>query len=224
MAQGLTRRLDTRLRPTAVELECPLGVEQFGAVEDELRSRARLDRNGCCGYFPALASVPGIHNDLPACRRFATCLPQLRVAGVVYGFNFLRLSLVAQSGDPAYHLDSDAASALGGDVATLRGRRVSRLLLNLSSEIGRTLRYLDVDPFSVDLAREGSYVCAADPVPLDCYARSAVIPPRRETSVAGLAFVSNRVLHSGVDDTGGHFVAAYGVETSASFERVAEAA
>lgn len=142
----------------------------------------------------------------------------------MYGFNFLRLSLVAQSVDPAYHLDSDAASALGGDLATLRGRRVTRLLLNLSSEIGRTLRYLDVDTFSIDLAHEGSYVCAADPVPLHCYAQSAVIPPRRGTSVAGLAFVSNRVLHSGLDDACGHFVAAYGVETSAGFERVAEAA
>jgi hypothetical protein len=224
VVQALTQRLDARLAPTAVELECPLGVEHFDAVEDELRTWARSDRDGCCGYFPALASLPGIRNDLPACRRFATCLPLLRVAGVVYRFNFLRLSLVAQSVDPAYHLDSDAASALGGDVATLRRREVRRLLLNLSSELGRTLRYLDVDPFSVDLAREGSYVCASDPGPLHRYARSAVVPPRRGTSVAGLVFASNRVLHSGVDDVGGHFVAAYGVESSASFERVAEAA
>jgi hypothetical protein len=218
--EGLTQRLNAHLCPMLIELDCPLGVERFDAVEDELRARARLDGDGCCGYFPALRSLPGIHNDLPACRRFAAHLPLLRHAGVAYRFNFLRLSLVAQSVDPIYHLDTDAASALGGDVTTLRRRRVMRLLLNLSSESERTLRYLDVDPFSVDLASEGSYVCVADPAPLHGYARSAVIPPRRGTSVAGLVFVSNLVLHSGVDDTGGHFVAAYGVETSASFEGV----
>lgn len=56
MSRGLTRRLDTRLRPTAVELECPLGLEHLDAVEDELRTWARSDRNGCCGYFPALGA------------------------------------------------------------------------------------------------------------------------------------------------------------------------
>lgn len=38
---------------------------------------------------------------------------------------------------------------------------------------------------------------------------TAVIPPRQDPSVHGLAFVSNRVLHSGVDDEFGRFIAAY---------------
>jgi hypothetical protein len=42
---------------------------------------------------------------------------------------------------------------------------------------------------------------------------TAVIPPRYGASVNGLVFVSNRVLHSGVDDERGHFIAAYGRET-----------
>ena len=41
-------------------------------------------------------------------------------------------------------------------------------------------------------------------------------PPRHGASVHGLAFVSNRVLHSGVDDESGHFIAAYGMETDES--------
>lgn len=34
------------------------------------------------------------------------------------------------------------------------------------------------------------------------------------TTVHGLAFASNRVLHSGLDDEHGHFIAAYGLETA----------
>jgi hypothetical protein len=45
-------------------------------------------------------------------------------------------------------------------------------------------------------------------------ARVAVIPPHVQTAVHGLAFASNRVLHSGVDREPGHFIAAYGFETA----------
>ena len=138
------------------------------------------------------------------------------LAGKVYGFNFLRLSSIQQSVDAAYHLDSDAASALTGDVATMGDRQVTRLLLNLSAESDRTLRYLDVDPWSVELRSEGSYVCAAGAASLERFARSVTIPPRLGASVAGLVFVSNLVLDSGVDDPSGHFLAAYGTETRAA--------
>ena len=167
----------------------------------------------CCGYFPALADRPGIHSDLPACRRFAEELPLIALAGKVYSFNFLRLSAIQQSVGAAYHLDSDAASALTCAVATMGDRQVTRLLLNLSAESDRKLRYVDVDPFSVELRSDGSYVCAADPASLERFARSVAIPRRQGASVAGLMFVSNLVLHSGVDDPSGHFLAAYGTET-----------
>jgi hypothetical protein len=224
VARRSIRRLDAHVRPTHVELECPIEVGDINAVEHELRAWAQVDRDGCRGYFPALGSLPGIHSDLPACRLFAARFPLVKHAGEEYRFNFVRLSLLAQSVEPAYHLDSDAASAVGGDLATLRRRRVRRVLLNLSSQAERTLHYLDVDPFSVELACEGSYVRAVDPAGLHVYARSAVIPARRGTSIAGLLFVSNQVLHSGVDDANGHFVAAYGAETSASLETVGAAA
>jgi hypothetical protein len=85
-------------------------VEQsITAAEDELRLGAIEDRDQCCGYFPALAGMSGIRAELPACRAFAEALPVISLAGVTYGFNFLRLSLVRQSADPAFHLDSDAA-------------------------------------------------------------------------------------------------------------------
>jgi hypothetical protein len=39
-------------------------------------------------------------------------------------------------------------------------------------------------------------------------------PARMGTTVHGLAFVSNRVLHSGLDGERGQFIAAYGMETA----------
>lgn len=175
-------------------------------------ARAALDRDRCCGYFPALKGVEGIDCDLPACHEFATSLPTISHGGTEYRHNFLRLSLAQQSVDPAYHLDSDAATALSGDVKTLRQRRVERLLLNLSSRSERTLHYLDVDSSCVELFMDGSYVRAADPRGLAERALTASIPPRSGAHVAGLIFAANLVLHSGVDDLGGHFVAAYGLD------------
>jgi hypothetical protein len=133
---------------------------------------------------------------------------------MTYGVNFLRLSLVCQRPDPASHLDSDAATALTGDVGSLYERDVLRLLLNLSSQEERVSHYLDVDPRTTDLVAEGPYVRAKDPERLRTRARVAVIPPRLGTTVHGLAFASNRVLHSGVDGERGRFIAAYGVETA----------
>jgi hypothetical protein len=57
-------------------------------------------------------------------------------------------------------------------------------------------------------------VRAKDPERLQTRARVAVIPPRIGTTIHGLAFASNRMLHSGLDGEHGHFVAAYGIETA----------
>jgi len=156
----------------------------------------------------------GIRTDLPACRAFANALPAISHAGVLYGFNFLRLSVVSQRSDPAFHLDSDAATALTGDVNSLSEREVLRLLLNLSDQEERILHYLDVDPRSTNLVAVGSYVRAKNLERLRSRARDAAIPPRSGTTVYGLTFASNRVLHSGVDGEHGHFIAAYGMETT----------
>lgn len=140
-------------------------------------------------------------------------MPSIQHCGAEYRFNFIRLSLTQQSVDPAFHLDTDAATALTGDVRTLTQRRVGRLLLNFSSHSQRVLHYLDVDPHCVGLISDGSYVRVASPLGLMERALSVVIPARSGSCVAGLAFIANVVLHSGVDDTGGHFVAAYGIDT-----------
>jgi len=87
------------------------------AVERELRICARVDRDGCCGYFPALAGVDGSVTELPARIEFARRLPLISYAGAAYSFSFLRLSLGQQSVEAAFHLDSDADNALR---ATLR--------------------------------------------------------------------------------------------------------
>ena len=224
MAVQITRPLAAIHRPVAVEIDLPGLVERATGAELELSARAALDRDGCCGYFPALEGVDGIDCDLPACHAFAASLPAIDHGGREFRFNFLRLSLKRQGVDPAYHLDSDAATALSGDLTTIGRRRVQRLLLNLSSRSERTLHYLDVDSRCVDLVADGSYVRAADPRGLADHALTASIPPCRGSHVAGLLFAANLVLHSGVDDASGHFVAAYGIEEidyTASAERAA---
>jgi hypothetical protein len=209
-------RLAADHHPVAVTFDLPGLPQSLTEVESELGARAARDRNGCYGYFPALEGAPGIDSNLPACLSFGTRWPSITHRGTEYLFNFIRLSLMQQSSEPAFHLDSDAATALGGVVATLRQRRVARLLLNLSSRSGRTLHYLDVDPYSVELISEESYVRAAEPSGLVEHEFVMVIPPRRGSRVSGLAFTSNLVLHSGVDDAHGHFVAAYGMDAKDS--------
>jgi hypothetical protein len=216
VAAGIVRPLEAGRHPTAVELAVRPMSADVAAVERELRTRAGSDRDRCFGYFPGLNGASGIASDLPACRAFARRLPELVVRGAPFRFNFLRLSLVQQSARAAYHLDSDVATAITGDVATISQRHILRLLLNLSARSERTLHYLNVDPGSVELIVEGCYIRVADPDAFRPHSLVARIPPRRGSRVHGLVFASNRVLHSGVDDELGHFVAAYGAEEDAS--------
>jgi hypothetical protein len=213
MRQAIFSRLDVGYHPTPIALHVPYFAQGAPDAEKELRKRARYDFDKCCGYFPALAGADGIVSDLPACRMFATEVPQITHDGSVYQFNFLRVSLVQQSSEPEFHLDSDATTALTGDAATLRRRHVLRMVLNLSAVSQRALHYLDIDSQSIELIARGGYVKAARTESLDDKVLTAVIPRRRGASVHGLVFVSNRVLHSGVDDESGHFIAAYGMET-----------
>jgi hypothetical protein len=213
MRQRILSRLAVAHHPTPIALHVPYFDHGARAAEKELRSRARYDVDKCCGYFPALQGTDGIVSDLPVCQMFAAELPRITHNELVYDFNFLRVSLVQQSSKPEFHLDSDATTALTGDAATLRGRHVLRMVLNLSAVSRRRLHYLDIDPWSIELEARGGYVRAARMEWLDDDVVTAVIPPRRGGSVHGLVFVSNRVLHSGVDDESGHFIAAYGMET-----------
>ncbi len=215
IVQRSVRPLAAHRHPAIVAFVIPGIAEASTAAASELRERALIDRDRCCGYFPSLAGAPGIHVDLPACAEFAIRLPEIRSAGAVYRFNFLRLSLVRQSSVPAYHLDSDADTAITGDVARLGERRILRLLLNLHQRSDRAVHYIDVDPSSVALAAQGSYLCVAEPAAVRSHARVLTIPRRRDATVHGAAFASNLVLHAGVDDAEGHFVAAYGIDAAA---------
>jgi hypothetical protein len=203
-----------RPRPVSIELDA-VAIEQVEDAERELARHARADGNKCWGYFPSLTRHPGIHTDLPACRELAGVLPEIRWSGRTYQFNFLRLSLVGQSRQAMYHLDSDAATALTGDPATLTRREVGRILLNLSTTQERRLYYLDLDVSAVALRREGSYVRAADQAQVAQHVACAAVPPRSGQTVHGIGFMASRVLHSGVDGPHGHFVAAYGYDRQA---------
>jgi hypothetical protein len=204
-------RLPAALRPSPVTAELPT-IRHVDAAERELRRHAQADDHQCWGYFPSLTGQPGIHADLPACQDFASVLPEITAAGAHYRFNFIRLSLRCQSPQTAYHLDSDAATALTGDPATLGRRRVGRILLNLSTTEERSLYYLDLDVSAIALTRQGSYVRAADQKLAARHAVRAAIPPRSGRIAHGITFMANQVLHSGVDGPRGHFVVAYGYD------------
>jgi hypothetical protein len=210
-------RLPAALRPVPVAVTLP-AIGLVDEAEHELRQHAQADAHRCWGYFPSLTGRPGIHVDLPFCRDFADAVPEVAGAGARYRFNFIRLSVggsnctAARSPQPSYHLDSDAATALTGDPATLDQRDVGRILLNLSPTGERTLHYLDLDVSATALTHEGAYVRPADPTAPAGYAARATIPPRSGRIVHGIRFVANRVLHSGVDGPHGHFVAAYGYD------------
>ena len=204
--------LSASWQPQTFQIRMGLDSHVLEAAWIELVRRAVEDPNRCCGYFPALAGRPGILDDLPACRRFAAAYPKIELRGFDLCFSFIRVSLRRQAVDPAYHLDTDAATAVTGDPATLGERLVSRVLLNLSARQERVLHYLDLDPSTTTLAIESSYACLGDDNARESRERHIAIPRRSGDAVHGVSFVANRVLHSGVDDHRGHFVAAYGRE------------
>ena len=74
--------------------------------------------------------------------------------------------------------------------------------MNLSAHSDPTLHYLNVDPGSVELAVDGAYVRATDPSGLRGYGLIATIPRRRDSTVHGVVFASNLVLHSGDNGNG----------------------
>ena len=203
-------------RPQTLQIRMGFDPDVLEAARFELVQRAVKDANRCCGYFPALAGRPGIIDDLPACQRFEAAHPEIETSGFVLRFSFIRISLRRQALDPAYHLDTDAATAVTGDPATLGQRLVRRVLLNLSASQERLLYYLDVDPSATTLAVESSYARLGNEHAREGRERHIAIPRRVADTVHGVNFVANRVLHSGVDDDAGRFVAAYGRESNAS--------
>jgi hypothetical protein len=90
-----TVRLAASRRPRVVRLSLP--ADYIEAVGCELGGMARLDRDGCSGYFPSLEGQPGIVSDLPASRMFAARHPRVVAGGEVYGFSFLRFSSARQT-------------------------------------------------------------------------------------------------------------------------------
>ncbi len=200
--------------PRIIDVELP-DAALIEAVGTELTDRAKGDQDSCFGYFPSLASMADIESDLPMSKRMRTTLPSIEVAGLRLDFNFVRRSLIRQSGDSPFHLDTDANTALTGDVDTLQERLVWRLLLNLSDQHTRRLSYLDKDPLELPLQTKGGYLhCPADAVDPGTI-RHIDLKPRDGKLAQAVLFCSSRVLHTGTDSEAGHFVAGYGAEEPA---------
>lgn len=208
------KQLSEVFQPQLLTLKLNIDQNVIDRAYKELTQHAKGDKNKCFGYFPGMRK-DDISHDLPACKNFAVKLPQLIIEGRQFDFNFMRLSLIKQEGTSPYHLDTDAATALTGDIETLGDRLVWRLLINMHEHSSRTLGYLNVDPTSTLLDDDGSYVHCVDQEAEKQSARSISIPPRQGTAVHGVLFCASRVLHTGKDDNDGHFVMGYGCEEPA---------
>jgi hypothetical protein len=145
--------------------------------------------------------------------------PLIEIDELSLAFNFCRYSDRRQStlvpgSEGIFHLDSDAATALTGDLGSLgtsHAKPVWRLLLNLHPERARTLAYADVDSTNVPIALDGNYAyCPPEAMPPGTV-RTLEIPRRVGGTTLGVLFLSSQVLHSGRDDEHGHFVAGYGI-------------
>lgn len=207
-----TRSLQAAFQPKLVTIELSCRPEALREAEAELRSHSLADDNHCYGYFPGMKANQGVDANLPHSQRFAQAVPTLFMDDKLLQFNFMRMSLVRQHGDSPFHLDSDAATALTGDVDTVSERLVWRLLLNVSDDHPRTLAYVDVDPSTVTLTSQGGYIHCEDAKLTAKYKKTIAIPPRRDLRVSGVLFCASRVLHTGQDDEHGHFVMGYGCE------------
>lgn len=199
------------IMPCILDIELP-DSDLIDDVHAELTRRAASDPDRCFGYFPALNGVDGIDSDLPASKLLEARLPQIEVKGLQLNCNFFRRSLIRQSGDSPFHLDTDADTAVTGEVDTLSTRLVWRLLINLSVEHSRKLAYLDEDPERLLLQARGGYVhCPDDTIDPDIV-RCIDLKPREGRLAQAVLFCSSRVLHTGADGEAGHFVAGYGTE------------
>ncbi len=184
----------------------------IGEAEIELGGRARFTPEKCYGHFPHTTDMFGIATDLPASKQLVDARPDLMVNGKLLPFNFLRLSLIKQLAQAPFHLDSDAETGLTGEVETVLDRTVWRALLNLSRTHPRKLTYLNVDPITLPLEKVGGYVQCSKKEVNQRAIRSLSIPHRRGTQTFGAILCVSQVLHRGVDDEWGHFIASYGAE------------
>lgn len=205
--QGLSKEF----LPQLVSVKLPVASEAIEAAERELSIKASSDTDRCYGYFPGM-SRDGIGNNLPLSQKFAQNAAKLMVNGKSVDFNFLRLSLIDQPSISPFHLDSDSATALTGDIATMADRLVWRLLLNLSDSKTRTIIYLDLNPSLVQLKNDRGYISYPSELITNNLICSVELQARKGDVVNGVLFCASRVLHAGKDMGGGHFVAGYGVD------------
>lgn len=203
--------LPSQFQPKLVTITLPDGSDDLiNAVQSELTRFAKKDANQCWGYFPALKEK---NQGLEASKKLSQELSVIEQGGKQLSLNFARISLIQQTGDSPFHMDSDSKTALTGDVDSINSRLVWRLLINLHPGQSRTLGYLDLDVSKLTLTTDGGYIHYTGDTTK--YERGIVIPARQGSVVQGVLFCASRVLHTGKDSEEGHFVAGYGCEEAA---------
>lgn len=114
--------LPKQFAPVVVSLAITKDMnELINTAKRELHTFAEKDPNKCWGYFPALKEK---NNGLTAAKAFHEALPVVDQAGKKLSLNFIRTSLIQQTGSSPFHMDSDSRTALTGNVATINSRLV----------------------------------------------------------------------------------------------------
>ena len=201
--------LDSRFAPRLVRVGEFEGKDKRPLVNRtarELRTRANNDETGCYGYFPGV-NFPGVEHNLPASIALADAVPKVQVEELVASFSWLRFAVTPQFGYGEFHLDANSGSGVGD----MSEKTCWRVVVNLSTE-PRALRYLNVDPTSIDLKNVGNHRYSEGVLP-DEYKARLDIPGHSRKGFFGAVLAVNRVLHSGADTEQGHFLASYGVES-----------
>ena len=199
-------------QPRLVSLVLPGLSSVLLAAKQELIDKTKADANKCMGYFPGLKKSPlakAVDFDFPSCREFAEAFPSVQLGNETFMFNFVRMSLVRQAGDFPFHLDTDAASAMGGTEQTIATKEVWRILLNMSDTGSRKLEYIDQPSEDFEIEFHKGYLHTPDKEALN-FVRSVDLLPRRGDTVSAVVLCASKVLHTGRDDDKGHFVAGYG--------------
>jgi hypothetical protein len=201
---GHEPRIDQSFLPSGIVRYFP-DTDLLSGVTDELEFNALSDIDACSVY--SSYANGGSNRGLVLSEKFARQNSALPMNGLEdFSFGFLQLSLFPQKSMHGLYVESNSVSGIGEQ--TLHSRSW-RAILNLG-HYARKMTY-SVQPLSqlelVDVG--GLRTCDDYNTKL---VRSLILPPRNSGRVFGLTFCASEVLHGGLDDENGHFIASYGLE------------
>lgn len=193
-----------------VHVELPFTRERLlQASKEELTAIAEADPDGCAVYLPSARERPGL--SLVQTAKFARQFSIVRLGfrGLTHELGLLRLSLRQQPALNGLHLDSVTRTGIADSGAARRSldRRLWVVILNLSDEHERTLRYSKQSPDALEFIDSGGLLTCSDFD--EDQVGEITINPRTREKVFGASFCASETPHGAKEYAGGHFIARY---------------